>query len=45
MMHVCTDCTGFGRQPLYLMVESGLQIQKFSLGDAAHHTVSSQYLQ
>lgn len=23
------------------MVEFGLQIQKFSLGDAAHHTVSS----
>lgn len=41
MQYVCKGFTGFDRGSSYLMVEFGLQIQKLSLGDAAHHTVST----
>lgn len=41
MKDVCKGFTGFNRGSSYLMMEFGLQIQKISLGDAAHHTVSN----
>lgn len=40
-MHVCTDITGFGKGSSYLTVEFVLQTRNLSLGDVAHHTVST----
>lgn len=41
MKYVCKGFTGFNRGSSSLIMEFDLQIQKFSLGDAVHHTVST----
>lgn len=41
MKYVSKGFTGFIREFSYLMMEFDLQIEKSSLGDAAHRTVST----
>lgn len=41
MVHMARGFMGFGRGTSYLMVGFSSEIQKFSLGDAARHGVST----